>query len=279
MPAFYALGQHDGLEAGARQLHPDDFVVAYLDDLYVRTTRERAKQLSSQRDGEVAKRESQRSSRKSSVTSAQDRAERDAERLMRSKEPSEADRACQKSAERELKREQKREQQQERAAAARKDEARATFALDDELQNLKTPGTLQEEAKRAADAEGLTLEELEARKGVGLLETTQDERLLRRLELLQTAEVAERAEIAQEQADAAADEAATAAAAVMGLSDAPGQLGRPTSAKARWRRGSVVSARRRAFRQAAPRVRSSRRGLTRRTTLLHSAAGCTPRTR
>ena len=42
MPALYALDQHDGLEAGARQLHPDDFVVAYLDDLYVRTTRERA---------------------------------------------------------------------------------------------------------------------------------------------------------------------------------------------------------------------------------------------
>ena len=42
MSALYALGQHDGLEAGARQLHPDDFVVAYLDDLYVRTTRERA---------------------------------------------------------------------------------------------------------------------------------------------------------------------------------------------------------------------------------------------
>ena len=42
MPALYALGQHDGLEAGARQLHPDDFVVAYLDDLYVRATRERA---------------------------------------------------------------------------------------------------------------------------------------------------------------------------------------------------------------------------------------------
>ena len=42
MPALYALGQHDGLEAGVRQLHPDDFVVAYLDDLYVRATRERA---------------------------------------------------------------------------------------------------------------------------------------------------------------------------------------------------------------------------------------------
>ena len=42
MPALYALGQHDGLAEGARQLHDDDFVVAYLPDLYVRTTRERA---------------------------------------------------------------------------------------------------------------------------------------------------------------------------------------------------------------------------------------------
>ena len=45
----------------------------------LQTTRERVKQLSSRRDGEVAKRESQRSSRKSSVTSAQERAERDAD--------------------------------------------------------------------------------------------------------------------------------------------------------------------------------------------------------
>ena len=42
MPALYALGQHDGLRAGADQLHADDFVVAYLDDLYVKTTKERA---------------------------------------------------------------------------------------------------------------------------------------------------------------------------------------------------------------------------------------------
>ena len=42
MPALYALGQHDGLAAGAHQLHEDDFVVPYLDDLYVRATRERA---------------------------------------------------------------------------------------------------------------------------------------------------------------------------------------------------------------------------------------------
>ena len=42
MPALYSLGQHDGLAAGAAQLHEDDFVVAFLDDLYVKTTRERA---------------------------------------------------------------------------------------------------------------------------------------------------------------------------------------------------------------------------------------------
>ena len=77
----------------------------------LQTTRDRVKQLSSRRDGEVAQRESQRGSRKSSVTSAQERAERDVEGLMRSKEPSEADRASQKSAERELKREQKRERE------------------------------------------------------------------------------------------------------------------------------------------------------------------------
>ena len=43
MPALYALGQHDGLERAKQQLHEDDFVVAFLDDLYVKTTRERAK--------------------------------------------------------------------------------------------------------------------------------------------------------------------------------------------------------------------------------------------
>ena len=44
MPALFALGQHDGLVEGASHLHDDDFVVAYLDDLYVRTTRERAEE-------------------------------------------------------------------------------------------------------------------------------------------------------------------------------------------------------------------------------------------
>ena len=43
MPALYALGQHDGLAAGAARLHPDDFTVAFLDDLYVVTTKERAR--------------------------------------------------------------------------------------------------------------------------------------------------------------------------------------------------------------------------------------------
>ena len=43
MPALYALGQHDGLAAGAARLHPEDFAVAFLDDLYVKTTKERAR--------------------------------------------------------------------------------------------------------------------------------------------------------------------------------------------------------------------------------------------
>ena len=33
IPALHALGQHDGLAAGAAHLHPDDFVAAFLDDL------------------------------------------------------------------------------------------------------------------------------------------------------------------------------------------------------------------------------------------------------
>ena len=42
MPALFAFGQHDGLAEGARHLHPDDFVLAYFDGFYMRTTRERA---------------------------------------------------------------------------------------------------------------------------------------------------------------------------------------------------------------------------------------------
>ena len=41
MPALYALGQHDGPKAGADQLHEDDFVVAFLDALCVKTSEER----------------------------------------------------------------------------------------------------------------------------------------------------------------------------------------------------------------------------------------------
>ena len=43
MPTHYALREHDGLERAKQQLHKDDFVVAFLDDLYVKTTRDRAK--------------------------------------------------------------------------------------------------------------------------------------------------------------------------------------------------------------------------------------------
>ena len=42
MPALFALGLHDALVEARRRLHPDDTVVAFLDDLYVITTWERA---------------------------------------------------------------------------------------------------------------------------------------------------------------------------------------------------------------------------------------------
>ena len=42
MPLLYALAQHDALEAARQRLNADDWLFAYLDDLYLVTTRERA---------------------------------------------------------------------------------------------------------------------------------------------------------------------------------------------------------------------------------------------
>ena len=42
-PALYSLGQHDGLVAAQAQLHPNEFLAAFLDDLYVVTTADRAR--------------------------------------------------------------------------------------------------------------------------------------------------------------------------------------------------------------------------------------------
>ena len=44
MPALYALGQHDALQAARDQLHADDVLIAFLDDLYILTRRSRAKE-------------------------------------------------------------------------------------------------------------------------------------------------------------------------------------------------------------------------------------------
>lgn len=43
MPGLFALGQHAALLAARQQLHADDVMVAFLDDLYCITTRERAR--------------------------------------------------------------------------------------------------------------------------------------------------------------------------------------------------------------------------------------------
>ena len=126
-----------------------------LDKLQTTRVTDRVRQLSSRRDGEVARRESQRSSRKSSVTSAQERTERDVEGLIRSKEPSEADRASEKSAERAMKREQKREQKRERERVERKRVAKEV--RDAEAQRVR-------EAIARAEAEHAALRtKLEAR--------------------------------------------------------------------------------------------------------------------
>ena len=42
-PALFALGQHDALHQAAAALHPEDSLVAFLDDLYVITTPPRAR--------------------------------------------------------------------------------------------------------------------------------------------------------------------------------------------------------------------------------------------
>ena len=43
MPALFALAQHNALAAARSRLHEDDLHFAFLDDLYVVTTRDRAK--------------------------------------------------------------------------------------------------------------------------------------------------------------------------------------------------------------------------------------------
>ena len=43
MPALFALAQHDALHRAKRQLHESDTIFAFLDDLYLFTSRERAK--------------------------------------------------------------------------------------------------------------------------------------------------------------------------------------------------------------------------------------------
>ena len=43
-PALYALGQHDALQRAARALHPADSLMAFLDDLYVITVPDRARE-------------------------------------------------------------------------------------------------------------------------------------------------------------------------------------------------------------------------------------------
>ena len=56
MPALFALAQHDALEAARRRLHDDDFLFAFLDDLYIVTTRDRAREAFDIVTGEVERR-------------------------------------------------------------------------------------------------------------------------------------------------------------------------------------------------------------------------------
>ena len=42
MPALFSLAQHPALEEAQRQLHSEDHLFAFLDDLYVVTTKDRA---------------------------------------------------------------------------------------------------------------------------------------------------------------------------------------------------------------------------------------------
>ena len=41
MPALYALGQHEALRQASQELHSDDVLMAFLDDLYLITSRDR----------------------------------------------------------------------------------------------------------------------------------------------------------------------------------------------------------------------------------------------
>ena len=43
MPALFALAQHDALVAACQRLHDEDSLFAFLDDLYIVTTRDRAR--------------------------------------------------------------------------------------------------------------------------------------------------------------------------------------------------------------------------------------------
>ena len=53
-PALFALGQHDALCQAAAALHPDDALMAFLDDLYVVTVPERARAALDSTTGAVA---------------------------------------------------------------------------------------------------------------------------------------------------------------------------------------------------------------------------------
>ena len=44
MPMLFALGQHRALQAAARRLGEGEHVFAFLDDIYIRTCRERARE-------------------------------------------------------------------------------------------------------------------------------------------------------------------------------------------------------------------------------------------
>ena len=43
MPGLYSLGQHEALAEIKQRLHPDDFVVAFLGDVFIITTPDRAR--------------------------------------------------------------------------------------------------------------------------------------------------------------------------------------------------------------------------------------------
>ena len=44
MPALFALGLHDALAAARKEMAAEDLLVAYLDDVYMVTARDRAKE-------------------------------------------------------------------------------------------------------------------------------------------------------------------------------------------------------------------------------------------